>query len=221
MRFLDRYNRVVVALDTPKLGRSDAVTELASKLATLGDDHRAAKDRLRRALRDQARARAADSQKIAERRLAGKKGSDPLPTEPAAALVCDRAKLEVEGLAKAIDLCGDELARAIVTDREAWIERAQAAFEKAGREYQSGLATARRAAAELAEAGPAVMWLREFSIVEGVKVTGGHAALATGQFPGPDMPTVRPDFSVLGHRSDIPAADLLRALGTLKIGSPS
>ena len=219
MRYIDRINRAVTALATPKIGRSASVAEPAAKLEALNVDLKTASEQRRRAVRDQARARASDSQKIAELRKAGKKGHDPLPTEPAAALAVDRAKLEVEGLSKAIDLTSDELGRAIAADRDAWVERIGTEHEQALRDYGAAIVAAKRAAAKLSESAPALEWLKSFEIIPVHKPVGRHAALVSeGQFPGPDQPTVRADFSAINAQSNLRVSVLLNALSRIQFG---
>jgi hypothetical protein len=219
VRYIDRINRAVTALATPKIGRSAAVAELAAKLEALNVDLKTATAQHRRAVRDQAHARASDSQKIAERRLAGKKGHDPLPTEPAAALAVDRAKLETEALSKAIDLASDDLGRAIDAEKADWAKRIRAEHESGLQEYAAAISAAKRAAGKLSESAPALAWLREFQIIPEHKPVGRHAALVSGRsFPGPESPTVRADFSATNARSDLRVSTLLGALTNVEFG---
>jgi hypothetical protein len=219
VRYIDKINRAVVELAMPKIGRSAAVTELGAKLAQFYADHKAAKAKERRALRDQSRARGMDTQAIAVRRLSGKKGSDPVPLEPAAAVVYETAKRETEAAAKTVDLASDQLGRAIVADKSDWIERMKKEHEVALREYAAALATAKRAAATLSETAPALAWLKEFEIIDEYKPVGKHAALISGRsFPGPESPTVRADFSAVNARSDIRVSRLLSALEHVEFG---
>jgi len=219
VRYLSRINRAVTAFDIPKIGRSAAVAGLAAKLETFSEDLKLASARIRRARRDQAGARALDSRKIAERLVAGKRGNDPLPTEPAAALAADRAQLETEAASKAVDLIGDELGRAIVADKSDWIERIKKEHEVALCEYAAALATAKRQAALLSESAPALAWLKAFEVIPAHKPAGQHCALVSeAQFAGPVEPTIRVDFSATNARSDLRVSRLLNALVGIQFG---
>jgi len=219
MRYLTRINRAVVAYDIPRIGRSAAVAERAAKLEAFNADHSAAKAKERRTLKDQSTARGKDTQAIAERRLSGKRGSDPVPLEPAAAVAYEAAKRETEAAAKTVDLAGDELGRAIAADRDAWIERIGEEHEQALRDYATAIASAKREAAKLAESAPAIQWLKSFEIIDPHKPVGKHVALVSeGQFAGPAEPTIRADFSATNAQSDLSVGRLLNALGNIAFG---